>query len=217
MAGNKGKLFVVTSDADIKLEVNLVGRGTLSPPVKMQLCEKTQSEFNAFAAIAVVPLGQLYGGKICAALDRQHPRDLFDVKFLLENEGFSEEVKKGFLLCLSGGDRPFHEVIRPNFQDQRDTMKTKFEGMSDEAFSYEDFENTRERLVKTIHASLTDKDREFLLSFKNLTPDWSIYDFERFPAVQWKLQNLKKLKAENPKKHQELSQALEKKLTENAK
>lgn len=33
------------------------------------------------------------------------------------------------------------------------------------------------------------------------TPDWSIFDFERFPAVQWKLQNHNKLKNSNPEKH----------------
>ena len=39
-----------------------------------------------------VPIHQLYGGKICAALDRQHPRDLFDVKKLLEDNGVQTEL-----------------------------------------------------------------------------------------------------------------------------
>lgn len=210
---DKGKLLIALPDADIKVEVNLVGRGTLSPPVKMSLCDKTQSEFDAFVSMPVVPLGQLYGGKICAALDRQHPRDLFDVKLLLENEGFSDEVRQGFIFFLSCSDRPMNEIIRPNFLDQRETLRTKFEGMSEEAFTYEDFEATREKLVKTIHASLTDKDRTFILSLKNLTPDWSIYDFKRFPAVQWKLQNLQKLKDADAKKHTAAYEELRKKLS----
>lgn len=85
--------------------------------------------------------------------------------------------------------------------------------MSEEPFSYEEFEQTRERLIETIHASLTDEDKAFLLSFKNVEPDWGIYDFERFPAVQWKLQNLQKLKQSNPHKHQEQYEALREKLT----
>jgi predicted nucleotidyltransferase component of viral defense system len=113
------KLQVSAQGVDIKLEVNLVGRGTLGVPEKLRLCAIAQDEFGAFCAVPVVPLGQLYGGKICAALDRQHPRDLFDMKYLLENEGFSDEVRKGFLLCLLGSDRPMHEIISPNFQDQR--------------------------------------------------------------------------------------------------
>jgi hypothetical protein len=75
------------------------------------------------------------------------------------------------------------------------------------------YEQTRERLIETIHASLTDEDKAFLLSVKNVEPDWGIYDFEKFPAVQWKLQNLQKLKDANPDKHREQYQALKDKLT----
>ena len=206
------KLQVSTKDADIKVEVNLVGRGVLSDPVKMELSEKTQNEFDVFAAIQVVPFGQLYGGKICAALDRQHPRDLFDVKYLLANEGFTPEVKRGFLLCLIGSDRPMHEVITPNFQDQRSALANQFEGMSGESFSYADYEATREKLIEMIRTTLNEEDRKFLLSVKSLTPIWTIYDFERFPSIQWKLQNLRKLREANPDKHQEQYEALKRKL-----
>jgi hypothetical protein len=80
--------------------------------------------------------------------------------------------------------------------------------MTDEAFSYEEYESVREKLVKTIHDSLTDNDKAFLLSVKNLTPDWSQYDFARFPAIAWKLHNLQKLKDKNAEKHRELCEAL---------
>jgi predicted nucleotidyltransferase component of viral defense system len=207
-----GKLIVSRPHAEIKIEVNLVGRGTISDPIKMQLCDKAQSEFDAFVAMPVLPLGQLYGGKICAALDRQHPRDLFDVKYLLQNEGFTDDIRKGFLLCLLCSDRPINEVVVPNFQDHQRAMENQFIGMSEEEFSYQDFGETRKKLVEVIGASLSDEDKEFLLSVKNVTPDWSIYDFERFPAVQWKLQNLQKLKANNPEKHKEQYEALKAKL-----
>jgi len=128
--------LISSQGIDIKLEVNLIGRGTLLPPEKMPLCKKAQDEFDVFCAIQIMPIGQLYGGKICAALGRQHPRDLFDVKYLLKNEGFSDDVKNGFLLCLLSGDRPIHEIISPNFQDQRRAMENQFTGMSEEPFSY---------------------------------------------------------------------------------
>lgn len=204
------KLQISADGADIKLEVNLVGRGTLGEPAEMQLCAKAQGDFEAFCAIQVVPLGQLYGGKICAALDRQHPRDLFDVKYLLENEGFSEQVKKGFLLALLCSDRPIQEVINPNFQDQRSAMDNQFAGMTDEAFSYEEYESTRAQLVKIILESLTHDDKQFLLSVKNVEPNWEQYDFSQFPAIAWKLQNLQRLKEANPKKHREQYENLEK-------
>ncbi|MBN3584852.1 nucleotidyl transferase AbiEii/AbiGii toxin family protein [Algoriphagus aestuarii] len=196
------KLQITTRTAQIKLEVNQINRGVMDNIETLELCEKTQEEFDAFCAIQVVPLGQLYGGKICAALDRQHPRDLFDVKYLLENEGFTEEIKKGFLLFLLCSKRPIHEMLSPNFIDQRNALTNQFEGMSSEPFSYEDFEKTREELVNIIHQSLTDKDKEFLLSFGEGTPNWEIYDFGHFPAVDWKLQNLEKLKNSNPEKHE---------------
>ncbi|MDE3016590.1 MAG: nucleotidyl transferase AbiEii/AbiGii toxin family protein [Pseudomonadota bacterium] len=203
-----GKLLISAQGVDIKLEVNLVNRGTIADPVKMKLCARAQSEFNAFAAIPVVPIGQLYGGKICAALDRQHPRDLFDVKYLLANEGFSEDVKKGFLLCLLASDRPIRELITPNFQDQRSVLANQFAGMTTEDFTYDEYEQVRERLTRIVRESLTKRDRDFLLSVKNLTPDWSIHDFERFPSVQWKLLNLRKLRDVSPEKHRAQYEAL---------
>lgn len=206
------KLVIRADNEEIKIEVNLVGRGTLTPPTRMALCETAQVMFDRAPTIHVVPVGQIYGGKLCAALDRQHPRDLFDVKLLMENEGFSDAVREGFLLCLLCSDRPINEVLVPNFQDQRKAMDNQFTGMSDVPFTYEDFERTREQLVKTVNQCLTETDKKFLLSVKNCEPDWSIYDFERFPAVQWKLHNLRKLKDSNPDKHKEQYDALAKKL-----
>jgi predicted nucleotidyltransferase component of viral defense system len=205
-----GKLLISVPGADIKLEVNQIGRGVLSEPVKMALCEKAQNDFDSYCVVPVVPLGQLYGGKICAALDRQHPRDLFDVKYLLQNEGFSDDIKKGFLLCLLSSARPIHELISPNFQDQRLAMINQFDGMSGEIFTYEEYESIRTQLVETINNNLTKADRTFLLSVKNLTPDWSVYDFQAFPAVQWKLHNLQNLQAKEPQKHKEQYEALKK-------
>ncbi|ASV29696.1 nucleotidyl transferase AbiEii/AbiGii toxin family protein [Maribacter cobaltidurans] len=207
------KLQISNTQAQIKLEVNQAMRGTIAPPIKMTLCEKAQEAFDAFCEIQVVPIGQLYGGKICAALDRQHPRDFFDVKYLLENEGFAEEVRAGFLFGLLSSNRPLHEMLAPNLLDQRSAMANQFEGMSEEEFTYEDFEVTRSLLIKTIHENLTDTDNKFLLSFQNGTPDWRLLDFGDYPAVQWKLQNLQKLKEANPEKHTEQLDLLESGLT----
>jgi predicted nucleotidyltransferase component of viral defense system len=207
-----GKLQISANKVDIKLEVNLVNRGALADPKEMPLCEKAQNEFEAFLTMPVVPVGQLFGGKIVAALDRQHPRDLFDVKYLLGTEGFTQEIKEGFLLFLLCSDRPINEVIIPNFQDQRSAFANQFSGMTDEIFTYEEYESVRKKLVVTVHQNLTDKDKEFLLSVKNVTPDWSIYDFQRFPSIKWKLQNLQKLKDRNPDKHKEQYEMLRKKL-----
>jgi predicted nucleotidyltransferase component of viral defense system len=198
-----GKLQISGNGVDIKIEVNLVNRGCLKEPKELPLSEKTQVSFDAFCVMPIVPISQLFGGKIVAALDRQHPRDLFDVKQLLEAEGFTDEIKEGFLFSLLCSDRPINEVIRPNFQDQRSAHENQFAGMTDDEFTYEEFEVTRERLVQVVNQSLTQKDKEFLLSVKDVNPAWDIYDFQRFPSINWKLQNLQKLKANNPDKHKE--------------
>lgn len=196
-----GKLQISLVGAEIKLEVNLVGRGLLGEAQLLQLCDKAQDEFNVFCEMPIVPTNQLYGGKICAALDRQHPRDLFDVKYLMANEGFTKSIKTGFIYCLICSDRPIHEVIQPNLQDQRSAMEHQFAGMTEEPFSYADYEDVQLQMIATIQKSLTDSDKTFLLSVADVTPDWTIYNFEAYPAIAWKQQNLLKLKTNNPAKH----------------
>jgi hypothetical protein len=105
------------------------------------------------------------------------------------------------LLAVLGSDRPIHEILNPNFQDQRAAMENQFSGMSEEEFSYEEYEAVRVQLVQAIHAGLTQEDKAFLLSVKGLTPDWNKYDFADFPSIKWKLQNLRMLKDQNPDKH----------------
>jgi predicted nucleotidyltransferase component of viral defense system len=196
------KLLIAHQGVQVKLEVNQTNRGVLNEPRKLPLCDKAQDEFEAFCEVLVVGEGQLYGGKICAALDRQHPRDLFDVKYFLENTEFTDEHKEGLLLAILSSNRPIEELLYPNFLDQKATLTNQFEGMTNEPFDYSDFEKTRETLLERIHQSLTSKDKEFLISFQSLQPDWTIYDFERFPSVQWKLQNLQQLKDSNLDKYE---------------
>ena len=198
----------------IKIEVNMVGRGLIGEATKAQLCETAQEQFDAFCAIPIVSLGQLYGGKICAAIDRQHPRDLFDVKLLLENEGFTDDIKRGFLFGLVSSNRPTHEMLNPHLLDQRMAFENQFEGMSAIEFSYDEYESTRLQLIETIQFGLNESDKVFLKSFNSLEPNWSIYDFQAFPSVKWKLLNLEKFKTENPETYQQQLSELDKVLAQ---
>jgi len=192
----------------VKIEVNMVGRGLIGEATKAPLCESAQEQFDAFCAMPLVPLSQLYGGKICAALDRQHPRDLFDVKLLLDNEGFTAEIKRGLLFGLVSSNRPTFELLDPHLLDQRTAFENQFEGMSAIEFSYDDYEETRLQLIETVKTSLNERDRAFLLSFNGLEPDWSIYDFKEFPSVKWKLLNLEKFRQNKPEIYQQQIDAL---------
>jgi len=193
----------------IKIEVNMVGRGLIGESTKAPLCEAAQEQFDVFCAMPLVPLAQLYGGKICAAIDRQHPRDLFDVKLLLDNEGFTDEIKRGFLFGLVSSNRPTHEILNPHLLDQRTAFENQFEGMSAIEFSYDEYEATRLQLIETIQAGLNEGDKAFLTSLNRLEPDWSIYEFQAFPSVKWKLLNLEKFKKENPESYQQQLSELE--------
>ena len=201
------KLQVSEYDVLIKIEVNMVGRGLIAERVKMPLCERAQEQFDVFCAIPIVPIAQLYGGKLCAALDRQHPRDLFDVKLMLQEEGFSDEIKRGLIYALLGSTRPIYEMLDPHLLDQRSAYENQFVGMSDSSFDYDDYESTRNTLIRVIRERMTDADKAFLIGFNRLEPDWSIYDFENFPSVKWKLLNLRKFMEQNP---QEWKQQIDK-------
>ena len=98
--GNDVKLLVQSKKAQIKIEANTTTRGHLHPARLLQVNETVQERFKKFAAIQVVSDAELYGGKICAALDRQHPRDLFDVYLLFQESGYNEDVKNGFIEAL---------------------------------------------------------------------------------------------------------------------
>lgn len=123
------KLVISTADAQIKVEVTPVLRGTVFPSEVRAVSEKVQEEFG-FAEISVVSFADLYGGKIVAALDRQHPRDLFDVRLLLAHEGISRELFQAFLVYLISHDRPMSEVINPRFRDIRHEYEHGFLGMT---------------------------------------------------------------------------------------
>ncbi|MZQ49781.1 MAG: nucleotidyl transferase AbiEii/AbiGii toxin family protein [Bacteroidales bacterium] len=210
--GNDIKLLVQSQNAQIKVEVNTITRGHLHPVRLLQVNEKVQERFQKFAAIQVVSDAELFGGKICAALDRQHPRDLFDVFLLFQESGYNENVKYGFIQALVSHMRTMHEVLHPHLLDQRTAFDNQFQGMSDIDFTYEDFENTREKLIETVNSSLTDTDRSFLLSFKRGEPDWNLFPvkgLKDMSAVQWKLLNLQNLIKSNPGKHKELLSRLE--------
>ena len=204
------KLQVSNEGLQVKVEVNQINRGVLSEPIEFPLCETAQQQFDAFCTMPVVPFGQLYGGKICAALDRQHPRDIFDVKYLLQNEGINEEIKNGFLLLALSSKRPVHELLQPNLQNQQSAFENQFSGMTANPFTYEDFETTRNHLVTKISESWNESDKQFLIGFSKLEPDWGIHDFEKFPSVQWKIQNLTRFKKSNPNKYKEQVEMLEK-------
>lgn len=210
--GQETKLLCRNEHAQIKVEVNTTIRGCLQPPENIAVVQAVQDEFGLFAAINVVSKGELYGGKICAALDRQHPRDLFDIHQLFQHGGITDEIRLGFVAMLAGHNRPAHEMLNPNYQDQHQLFEEQFQGMTLAPFTYADFEATREQLVTVVNKCLTAEDRAFLVSLTAGEPDWSLYPIaglEDMSAIKWKLLNIQKLKGNNPEKHDDMLRALQ--------
>jgi hypothetical protein len=163
-------------------------------------------------SIKTLSAADLYGGKICAALDRQHPRDLFDIKLLLENEGLTDAIRKAFVVYLVSHDRPLHELIDPPRKDFRKVFEKEFFGMTDVPVSYEELVAVREHLFVRLHGDLTGAERKFILSVKEGAPAWELLALpgvDKLPAIQWKLRNIAKM---SPVKHQEQLDKLKKKL-----
>ena len=195
------KLTCEWRGCQVKIEVNQSKRGIVGgDPLVLPLCPKAQDLFEMEVEARIVPLTLLYGGKIAAALSRQHPRDLFDIKHMTMPIG---QARLGFIFCLLGSDRPIHESFAPSMIDQREAMENQFAGMSDVPFTYDDFEATRARLIADVKAMLSDEDKRFLISFEQGEPDWDSVEygyFAEYPSVKWKLLNLAKLQKENPAK-----------------
>lgn len=206
------KLFCQRVRTQVKVEVNPSLRGHLLPVRVMECSGRVQEEFEAFAEARVVSQGELYGGKICAALDRQHPRDLFDVKLMLDGIGLSDEIRHGTIAALVSHGRPIAELLQPNQKDQSETYKAKFEGMARLPFTYDDHLATLNRLMETIRSNLTSDDRAFLVSFEAGDPDWSLFPIDglaELPGPQFKLHNVRKFRDEKPDRHAQSLAALE--------
>ncbi|WP_027967769.1 nucleotidyl transferase AbiEii/AbiGii toxin family protein [Halomonas halocynthiae] len=197
--------------SQVKVEVSPVLRGTLHPPQERDVVEAVEDEYG-FAALRVVSLPDLYGGKICAALDRQHPRDLFDVKLLLNQGGLDRSVFEGFLVYLLGHPRPLNEVINPRLKPLDDVYRQEFVGMARVDLPLQELEDVRHELLTRLGQLMTDEDVRFLLSFKLGAPDWALLPLpgvDRLPAVRWKLANIHKM---HPDKRRQSLELLEKAL-----
>jgi predicted nucleotidyltransferase component of viral defense system len=212
VAEKPNKIYCTQKGVMVKIEVSGTKRGLVEPPEIKALCPKAQNEFETANKAKIVSISQLYGGKIMAALDRQHPRDLFDIKLMFEFVTDFEQVKNGFFYSLLGGDRPIIDSLSPNRIDQRESLVKQFSGMTEVPFSYNDYEESREKLIDFINSNLTPQDKEFLIAFEagnDLLQFAEYQKYLQFPQVQWKLQNVNRFKESNPIKNRESVKKLE--------
>lgn len=204
------QILAVQDDVAVKIELNLIIRGSAYEPIKSELCKSAQNEFQKFMEIRCLSVPDLYGGKFCAALDRGHPRDLFDLIVFFQHYTIDDKIKNAFLFYLLSSNRPLAELLQPGVLGDFDYLfNSEFEGMVASAITAEELLQARKRLIKEINASLTDTDKEFLLSFKNGEPKWELCPLahlQNTPSIKWKLSNIQKMPKE---KHTEAMRKLE--------
>lgn len=201
--GTLHKLIIENGLAKIKIEPNFIMRGTLLPIRKMDIAKAVEDKFEySVKQIPILSDEELFAGKICAALSRQHPRDFFDIQVLFENQGITDGIRQAFVIYLLCSPRPIHELLRPNLIALNNIFENEFTNMTEKPVSLETLLNTREALIKVINQMLSNSERDFILSVKKGDPDYSLMpfgDLEDFPALKWKLVNIRNM---NKVKHQ---------------
>jgi len=215
--GEESKLFIRRERILVKVEVNQVFRGTIMPPETREMVESARNLFATGMTVRALAEPELYGSKLVAAMDRQHPRDLFDVHGLYARGGLTPQIVECFLCYLLGHNRPVHEVLFSRQKDISTAFENEFAGMARQPLVLDELIAVRERLHKDLPSALTSAHRRFLVSFLKLEPDWTQLPYPHLaemPAIRWKLENLTKLKRTNLRKFAEQSEALQRRFEE---
>ncbi len=197
------KIIISANDVTVKIEPNLIMRGTVYDPEVMELSQNAQNSFEMSVSVKALSFSELYASKLCATLDRQHPRDLFDMHMLLKNEGIDKKMHKAFIVYLICHPRPIVEILNPNFLDIKRIFENELVGMTTVNISLEDLLDTRKTLVSSIKESLTNEEKKFLISVKTGKPEWDLLGLtgvEDLPAAKWKLMNIKRMDKKKHKK-----------------
>jgi predicted nucleotidyltransferase component of viral defense system len=205
------KLLVRRDNIEVKIEANFVMRGTVRPVRTASLKQAARETLQADLEIPVVSLEDVYGGKLVAAMDRQHPRDLFDVGQLFAHEGITDGIRRAFVVYLASHNRPVHEVLFPSLRNIRQEFEHNFAGMTAEPVEFDALLAVRERMMRELQQGLNVDERRFLLSLVAAEPEWSLLNvphLDQLPGPLWKLQNLKRLRKANARKFAEQSDML---------
>ncbi len=195
------KLIVENETSQVKIEVNIVFRGTLSPVERRPLSARTRDLFGVEFDAPILAREELYAGKLVAAFDRQHPRDLFDVWQLYESGGLSDGMVECFVIYLAGHNRPPHEVLFGNTKDIAAEYGSAFVGMTEVDCSLDTLLATRARVRRELPGRLTDAHKRFLSGLVRAEPDWSLMQCRyaaELPALRWKLANLEAFRKRRP-------------------
>jgi hypothetical protein len=206
------KLIVENDKSQVKIEVNTVFRGTVLPIERRPLNARTRDLFGVEFDAPILARDELYAGKLVAALDRQHPRDIFDVWQLYESGGLTDGMVECFVVYLAGHNRPPHEVLFGNDQEIAAEYERAFAGMTEVPCSLDTLLDTRAQMRHELPLRLTARHRQFLSGLVRAEPDWSLTPCPHaaeLPALRWKLANLETFRKRRPADFQAQAEALD--------
>jgi predicted nucleotidyltransferase component of viral defense system len=195
------KLIVENDTSQVKIEVNTVFRGTVLPIERRPLNARISDLFGLGFDAPILARDELYAGKLVAALDRQHPRDLFDVWQLYESGGLTDSMVECFVVYLAGHNRPPHEVLFGHEKDIAAEYERAFLGMTEVPCSLDTLLDARARVRHELPHRLTLRNRQFLSGLVRADPDWSLMQYPHaaeLPALRWKLANLETFRKRRP-------------------
>lgn len=195
------KLIVDNDASQVKIEVNVIFRGSVLPIERRGLSARTSDLFGVEFELPILSLDELYASKLVAALDRQHPRDLFDVWQLYESSGISDGMVECFVVYLAGHNRPPHEVLFGSDKHIAGEYERAFVGMTEVDCSLDTLLQARAQLKSELPQRLTAAHRQFLRGLVRTEPDWSLVQCQhaaQLPALRWKLNNLEIFRKRRP-------------------
>ncbi|TVQ30815.1 MAG: nucleotidyl transferase AbiEii/AbiGii toxin family protein [Wenzhouxiangella sp.] len=211
------KLIVANDFSQVKIEVNFVFRGTVLPAEPRSLSARTSDRFGVDLDVPILAPDELYASKLVATLDRQHPRDLFDIWQLYESGGISDGMVECFVVYLAGHNRPTHEVLFSKDKNIAAEYERAFVGMTEVDCSLETLMQTRARLRDELPQRLSTRHKQFLSGLARTEPDWSLLHCRhaaQLPALRWKLSNLKIFRERRPEDFIAQAEALDTRLSE---
>lgn len=207
------RLIVSRGRTQVKIETSPVMRGAVHPVRRMDLRPDVERRFGS-AQLQVLHFADLYGGKLAAALSRQHPRDLFDIGVLLEQDRLDTEVWRTFLIYLTASPKPAAEMLAPTEpRDFAAVFERQFRGMTREPVTVQWLLDARIRLLARMQELLDTSAREFLISVERESPDFGLIGLPQaamLPGVRRKLQNLaSRSRAKREADNRQLAETLE--------
>lgn len=188
-------LLVRRGYVSFKIEVSPVMRGVLAAPLISRISAIAENSFG-FTEALLVSYNDLFAGKIVAALDRQHPRDLFDLMPLADVTSLETSLFEAVLVYMLCHNGSVARLLNPTMKSITHLYEHQFRGMTRTVTPIDDLVSTRHNMVSLIRGGLDQKYLDFFVSFFDCSPQWNLLECDHvssLPAIRRRLQHLRSL------------------------